>query len=426
MKLTFFELKKYFNIQIICLFFLVVMTFFLVLFANLNFVFANDNNLSTFQIEPDDEYKPDGYYEPYDFSFIKPKSISEIPEPTQYPLPNEFSNYENKEPIVSSPNIIDQSSNNNNIDYTFMQTSISTEVNDNISILPQSDLKQLPTLNFESEQLNFNNDTSNTTNNNNIPNSTLNMNTLKNNTNNDTLSSSNILLSNVNLESYIKIFTFYNKKQVRYKIIDKKLEELIDKAILCNLNEKDWNEFYKKICTIYLNIINNNLSLLIPLDEEFEKINSVLIKYIQTYNKPEFENMIILKYKTNFLAFLGIFSNLNSLELTPTLVENETKYKILRLAGGDILKVYDKLIVFTLKPLLVCINEILNEVANGEFYKVEVLFRIMSSDDKVTYNLLKPYFQLIKLKFLEVKEKEKINSIKINYSKAYELLNKIK
>jgi len=224
----------------------------------------------------------------------------------------------------------------------------------------------------------------------------------------------------------MKLFVRRGKKPLRFKLASENFSANFDRIIGGkNLMDADWQQIYDALLSVYNGAVTEKLSSAEPLEEEFERINSVLITYMLSYGGPNFDSVIV-KYKNYYFAFLGPLASPEAASgFKPA--NPEAKYKLLRLLGGDIIKIISgNTIMFSLKPLSFCVNDIMREVANGEFYKLEVLFRVMTSADAPVRNLVRPFFQLLKSKIAGARDLEKVQQLRANYSKAYELLNKIK
>jgi len=215
------------------------------------------------------------------------------------------------------------------------------------------------------------------------------------------------------------------QKPLRYQLTNDKLSGILDKVIINeNVEDESWNLIAGSVKNYFNEASSNKLNAAV-IDDEFEKINAVLITYIYGGTFGAYDG-VILKYKNQHFGFLGPLSK----EVKNFSIKGENseeRYRLLRLLGGDIVKVIsDKLFMFSLKPLSFCVSEIMREVANGEFYKIEVLFRVMSSADLPVQNLIRPFFQLLKSKLFSAYEVEKNQNFKKNYAKAYDILNKIR
>ena len=381
------------------------------------------------ELEPSDDYRPDGYYEPYDFSFVKTAPAPETPSPTQHPLPPEA--YGQQPFTGEQPDFTPPPQNPPPGGYNDPQMSPEAPVN-----APPPDLEPI----VVPDPPDFNSLT--------VapspgqPNSVVTDFSTVQNPFNETGAAPDTGASahpqNLNISSAqpvsnpaagkaaeaLKLFVRKGKKPIRYKLTDEAISANIERIVGGkSLLESNWNELHDGLLSLYSGAVSNNLSAAEPLDEEFERINSVLMTYMLSYGAPDFDSVII-KYKTYYFAFLGPLAGVPT-NFKPS--NPEAKYKLLRLLGGDIIKIISgSTIMFSLKPLSFCVSDIMREVANGEFYKLEVLFRVMTSADAPVRNLVRPFFQLLKSKIMSARDLEKSPEPRANYSKAYELLNKVK
>ena len=377
------------------------------------------------ELEPSDDYRPDGYYEPYDFSFVKTAPASETPSPTQQPLPPEAygaDTGQNSQMNSAAPSGVTST--------PPMDAPVPAVPPDSA---PAVDVPEPPDFSAVSTSAPAGA----------TPPIVTDLNGVQNPFNEQGASPVNeraaqpanvqpVLTSNpapavaATLKTEpLKLFVRYNKKPLRYQVTDDLFGANADKIIGGkSLQESNWKELHSRIVALCGGAVANSLSAN-RIDEEFERINSVLMTYIMSYGAPDFDNVVI-KYKNQYFAFLGPFSPLSrNKDFRPS--NPEAKYKLLRLLGGDIIKIIaDNTVMFSLKPLSYCVNEIMREVANGEFYKIELLFRVMSSADMPVVNLVRPYFQLLRSKITGALDIEKNAVARSNYVRASELLKKIK
>lgn len=390
-----------------------------------------DSSSALSELEPSDDYRPDGYYEPYDFSFVKTSPASEEPPPTQYPLPPEaygeqpFTGEQQpgvpaQDPSGPPPGGYDDPQ--LGPDGPSMQP---PDGMDAITVPDPPDFNSLTVSPRPGQSDSVVTDFSSVQNPFNEPGAA-----------SDT-GASHPQKVNVAAEKQpapaltagggepLKFFVRRGKKPVRFKLADQNLSVNIERIISGRgLIDSNWSELHDGLLKIYAGAAANTLGAE-PLDEEFERINSVLMTYMLSYGAPDFDSVII-KYKNYYFAFLGPFAGESAgAGFKPS--NPEAKYKLLRLLGGDIIKIISgNTIMFSLKPLSFCVSDIMREVANGEFYKLEVLFRVMTSADAPVRNLVRPFFQLLKSKILSARDLEKVPELRNNYSKAFELLNKVK
>lgn len=377
-----------------------------------------DSSSSLSDLEPSDDYRPDGYYEPYDFSFVKTLPASEEPPPTQYPLPPEAYGEQQPEftgqggPAVPPPGGYDDAQ----LGPDAPPVIAVPEPPDFNSLIvsPRPGQPDSVITDFSNVQNPFNEQG-------------VSADISPSHPQPVTAASENkppqALTKNGG--EPLKFFLRRGKKPVRFKLADESISANIENIVSGRgLADSNWSELYDGVLNIYAGAVANTLGAE-PLDEEFERINSVLITYMLSYGAPDFDS-IIIKYKNYYFAFLGPLAGVSAAsKFKPS--NPEAKYKLLRLLGGDIIKIISgDTIMFSLKPLSFCVSDIMREVANGEFYKLEVLFRVMSSADAPVRNLVRPFFQLLKSKILSARDLEKAPELRGNYSKAYELLNKIK
>lgn len=392
-----------------------------------------DSGAALSELEPSDDYRPDGYYEPYDFSFVKTAPAPETPPPTKHPLPPEAYGeqpFTGEQPDYTPP-AGQQPPNPQPGGYNDPAMGPDSpvispppggeqfEVPDppdfnSLTVAPPAGQSSSVVTDFSTVQNPFNESGA-------AP---------------ETQPSPQQPAVQGHAAGQpsppavakgaeaLKLFVRKGKKPIRYKLTDASLCANIERIVGGkSLLESNWREIHDGLLDIYNGAVSNNLQAAEPLDEEFERINSVLMTYMLSYGAPDFDSVII-KYKTYYFAFLGPLSGGPS-NFKPS--NPEAKYKLLRLLGGDIIKIISgNTIMFSLKPLSFCVSDIMREVANGEFYKLEVLFRVMTSADAPVRNLVRPFFQLLKSKIMSARDLEKAPEPRANYSKAYELLNKIK
>ncbi len=389
-----------------------------------------DSGSALSELEPSDDYRPDGYYEPYDFSFVKTGPASETPPPTKHPLPPEAYGeqpFTGEQPVVSAP---DQPA--------APQTPPQGGYNDPslgpdapagpadavISVPDPPDFNSLTAVPAAGQQNSVVTDFSN------VQNPFNETGAGPEPAGQQAVSDSvprNVQPAAAGKPSEaMKLFVRRGKKPLRFKLASENFSANFDRIIGGkNLMDADWQQIYDALLSVYNGAVTEKLSSAEPLEEEFERINSVLITYMLSYGGPNFDSVIV-KYKNYYFAFLGPLASPEAASgFKPA--NPEAKYKLLRLLGGDIIKIISgNTIMFSLKPLSFCVNDIMREVANGEFYKLEVLFRVMTSADAPVRNLVRPFFQLLKSKIAGARDLEKVQQLRANYSKAYELLNKIK
>ena len=390
-----------------------------------------DSSSALSELEPSDDYRPDGYYEPYDFSFVKTSPASEEPPPTQYPLPPEaygeqpFTGEKQPAPPARDPSIKppggyddpqlgpDGSSTSPPDGMDAIAVPEPPDFN-SLTVSPRPGQSDSVVTDFSSVQNPFNEPGAASDAGASHP----------QNVNMVAEKQPSQALAAAGGES-LKLFVRKGKKPVRFKLTNENLSLNIERIISGKgLVDSNWSELHDGLLNIYAGAVANTLGAE-PLDEEFERINSVLMTYMLSYGAPDFDSVII-KYKSYYFAFLGpLAGDSVSSGFKPS--NPEAKYKLLRLLGGDIIKIISgNTIMFSLKPLSFCVSDIMREVANGEFYKLEVLFRVMTSADAPVRNLVRPFFQLLKSKILSARDLEKVPELRNNYSKAYELLNKVK
>jgi hypothetical protein len=390
-----------------------------------------DSSAALSELEPSDDYRPDGYYEPYDFSFVKTSPASEEPPPTKYPLPPEaygeqpFTGEQQpgvtgQEPAGPPPGGYDDPQ--LGPDGPPMQP---PDGMDAIAVPEPPDFNSLIVSPRPGQPDSVVTDFSSVQNPFNEPGAASDAGSSHPQTVNVVSEKKPSQALTAGGGEPLKLFLRRGKKPVRFKLTNANLSANIENIISGRgLAESNWNELHDGLLSIYAGAVANTLGAE-PLDEEFERINSVLMTYMLSYGAPDFDSVII-KYKNYYFAFLGPLAGVSSAsDFKPS--NPEAKYKLLRLLGGDIIKIISgNTIMFSLKPLSFCVSDIMREVANGEFYKLEVLFRVMTSADAPVRNLVRPFFQLLKSKILSARDLEKAPELRNNYSKAYELLNKIK
>ena len=220
-------------------------------------------------------------------------------------------------------------------------------------------------------------------------------------------------------------FLAHGPKPRRYKLSDNGITHSLDKVINGeNVVDTDWLQILNGVKKYHKEAGANALSAPV-IDDEFERINSVLLTYIYGGTFGRYDAAIMM-YRNQYFAFLGPLSK-DLRELSLKNYNSEESYKLLRLLGGDIIKIIsDRLFMFSIKPLSFCVNEIMREVSNGEFYKVEVLFRVMTSSEAPVQNLVRPFFHLLKSKIQSAYETEKNAGVRNNFARAFEMLSKIK
>lgn len=357
-------------------------------------------------LEPSDDYKPDGYYEPYDFSFVKTQGqggqqtpaapVAPVPDtpppdygvpaaPPSYepsavinvPPPPDFSGTANSYPAGQAPvQAAGYGQNEPATNQGGQQTPPAQPVNAPVTPQPLPDVKPPVNNAPAGEQASFK-------------------------------------------------FLASGPKMKRFKLSDADLTRSLDKVISgANVVDKDWLQIMDGVRKYHNGAAANSLTVP-PIEDEFERINSVLLTYIYggTFGKYD---AAIMMYRNQYFAFLGPMTReLGALSLKN--YNSEERYKLLRLLGGDIIKIIsDRLFMFSVKPLSFCVSEIMREVSNGEFYKVEVLFRVMTSAETPIQNLVRPFFHLLKSKLKNAFENEKNAEVRNNFAKAFEMLSKIK
>ncbi|HOT76983.1 MAG TPA: hypothetical protein PK467_14435 [Candidatus Wallbacteria bacterium] len=393
-------------------------------------VYAQGESASALsELEPSDDYRPDGYYEPYDFSFVKTGPASETPPPTKHPLPPEAYGeqpFTGEQPVISAPDPPAPPQNPPQGGYndpSLGPDAPAGPADAVISVPDPPDFNALTAVQPAGQQNSVVTDFSNVQN-------------PFNETGAAPETKTQPAVSDPGAKSppagagkaaeAMKFFVRRGKKPLRFKFSSENFSANFDRIIGGkNLMDANWQEIYDALLSAYNGAVSDKLSSAEPLDEEFERINSVLITYMLSYGGPNFDSVIV-KYKNYYFAFLGPLASPEAASgFKPA--NPEAKYKLLRLLGGDIIKIISgNTIMFSLKPLSFCVNDIMREVANGEFYKLEVLFRVMTSADAPVRNLVRPFFQLLKSKIAGARDLEKVQQLRTNYSKAYELLNKIK
>ncbi|HNY10747.1 MAG TPA: hypothetical protein PKK26_04055 [Candidatus Wallbacteria bacterium] len=386
-----------------------------------------DQSAGVSSIEPSDEYRPDGYYEPYDFSFVKTpiqQQQSQQQPPPEYPAQQQQTQttpqqqyssppaYEPatpqaptyEPPPITVPEAPDFTGTSGAAPQAATPPVVSTI---DLSVMnPQNTAGtgQSPATNQAPAPANAPNSKTPAT---------------------PTQQASNTRQPNPSAATN-DILKFFVKKQkaLRYQLKDPDFSGMLDKIASGDmLMDTNWNQILEAVKKYYNEAINNTITAQIT-DEEFERINSVLYTYICGGAFGAHDSAIV-KYKNSYFAFFGpLEKSLQNLNVKND--NSEERYKLLRLLGGDIIKVVsNKLFIFSLKPLSLCVNDIMREVGNGEYYKIEVLFRVMTSADTPVRNLVRPFFQLLKAKVGDAYNSEKNSIIKNNFSRAFEMLNKI-
>jgi len=395
---------------------------------------APDPSAGVSSAEPSDEYRPDGYYEPYDFSFVKtpqqqqqsqqqpppeyPQGGQQQPQnqttgsapqytspPAYEPATPQAPAYE--PPPITVPEAPDFTGANGTAPQAVTQPVVSTV--DISAINQQNTAGTTQTQNTGTGQNPVKAEPDKTP----TPQAVNGQQAPAVKTQNPAPAANDVL-------------KFFVKKQkaLRYQLKDPGLSGTLDKIASGEmLMDANWNQILEAVSKYYNEAITNTISAPIT-DEEFERINSVLYTYICGGAFGAYDSAIV-KHKNSYFAFFGpMEKSLQNLSVKND--NSEERYKLLRLLGGDIIKVVsNKLFIFSLKPLSLCVNDIMREVGNGEYYKIEVLFRVMTSADTPVRNLVRPFFQLLKAKVGDAYGTEKNSIIKNNFSRAFEMLSKI-
>ncbi len=397
---------------------------------------APDPSAGVSSAEPSDEYRPDGYYEPYDFSFVKtpqqqqqsqqqpppeyPQGGQQQPQnqttantpqytspPAYEPATPQAPSYE--PPPITVPEAPDFTGANGTAPQAVTQPVVSTVDLSVINPQNTAGTTQAQTPNTDPGQNPVKA----------VPDKTQQTQTTQKQPAQAVKTQNTPPAANDILKLFVK-----KQKALRYQLKDAELSGTLDKITSGEmLMDANWNQILESVQKYYNEAITNTISAQIT-DEEFERINSVLYTYICGGAFGAYDSAI-MKYKNNYFAFFGpMEKSLQNLNVKND--NSEERYKLLRLLGGDIIKVVsNKLFIFSLKPLSLCVNDIMREVGNGEYYKIEVLFRVMTSADTPVRNLVRPFFQLLKAKVGDACNIEKNSIIRNNFSRAFEMLNKI-
>ena len=181
----------------------------------------------------------------------------------------------------------------------------------------------------------------------------------------------------------------------RYIVANLNLEKALKNALISS-DEDSWKILNKKLIKLYADL-NSKEPSYPEIYEEFERINSVLINFTFSGGFGA-RNGMILKWNDRYISVVG--------PLSPDIKIRRVKkeklvYKLTEVLGGKVRKkLSNNTYYIILNTLIHSVNSIMNDVELSNYEKLKVISEGLKLGNKRLKKMIKPYFNLLKLKFI--------------------------